>query len=46
VLTYRGQLTLTSDATTFHYRCTRERLRDGSVLRTHSWREDIARDLQ
>ena len=46
VLTYRGHLTLTSDATTFHYRYTRELLRDGSVLRTRSWREDIARDLQ
>jgi hypothetical protein len=46
VLTYRGHLTLTSDATTFHYRYTRELLRDGSVLRTRSWLEDIARDLQ
>ena len=46
VLTYRGHLTLTSDATTFHYLYTRELLRDGSVVRTRTWREDIPRDLQ
>jgi putative CocE/NonD family hydrolase len=46
VLTYRGHFTLTSDAATFHYRYTRELLRDGNVLRTRTWREDIARDLQ
>ena len=46
VLTYRGHLTVTSDATTFHYAFTRELLRDGAVVRTKTWREDIPRDLQ
>jgi hypothetical protein len=46
VLTYRGHLTVTSDANTFHYAFTRELLRDGVVLRTKTWREDIPRDLQ
>jgi putative CocE/NonD family hydrolase len=45
-LTYRGHLTFASDATTFHYRYTRELLRDGSVLRTRTWSEDVPRDLQ
>ena len=46
VLTYRGHLRFTSDATTFHYAYTRELLRDGSIVRTRSWHEDIPRDLQ
>jgi uncharacterized protein len=46
VLTYRGHLRLKSDATTFHYDYTRELLRDGSLVRTRSWHEDIPRDLQ
>jgi hypothetical protein len=46
VLTYRGHLRFTSDATTFHYAYTRELLRDGTVVRTRSWHEDIPRDLQ
>jgi len=46
VLTYRGHLSLTSDASTFHYAFTRELLRDGAVVRTRTWREDIPRDLQ
>ncbi len=46
VLTYRGHLTLTSDATTFHYAYTRELLRDGVVLRTKTWTEAIPRDRQ
>ena len=46
VLTYRGHLVVSSDATTFHYRYTRELLKDGTLLRTKTWREDIARDLQ
>jgi len=36
VLTYRGHLRFTSDATTFHYDYTRELLRDGSVVRTRA----------
>jgi hypothetical protein len=46
VLTYRGHLALTSDATTFHYEASRTLLRDGAVLRTRTWKEDIPRDLQ
>jgi putative CocE/NonD family hydrolase len=46
VLTYRGHLAVTSDATAFHYSFTRELLRDGVVLRTKTWREAIPRDLQ
>jgi putative CocE/NonD family hydrolase len=46
VLTYRGHLRFSSDATTFHYAYTRELLRDGSVVRTRSWHEDIPRDHQ
>ncbi len=46
VLTYRGHLTLKSDAKTFHYAFTRELLRNGVIVRTKTWREDIPRDLQ
>jgi putative CocE/NonD family hydrolase len=46
LLTYRGHLRLRSDATTFHYTYTRELLRDGVLLRTRSWQQDIARDFQ
>ena len=46
VLTYRGHITLKSDATTFHYAASRTLLRDGVPLRTRSWQEDIPRDLQ
>jgi hypothetical protein len=46
VLTYRGHLSIRSDAATFHYEYTRELLRDGVILRAKTWRESIARDLQ
>jgi uncharacterized protein len=46
VLTYRGHLSLTSDAANFYYSFTRELLRDGVVLRTKTWKESIPRDLQ
>ena len=46
VLVYRGHLSFASDANTFHYGYTRELLRDGRVVRTRTWREDIPRDLQ
>src|SRR6185437_1039353 len=46
VLTYRGHLKFSSDARTFHYVYTRELLRDGALIRTRSWKEDIPRDLQ
>jgi predicted acyl esterase len=46
VLTYQGHLALSSDRTTFHYTASRTLLRDGVLLRTRSWKEDIPRDLQ
>jgi hypothetical protein len=46
ILTYHGTLALTSEATTFHYSASRTLLRDGVVLRTRRWQEDIPRDLQ
>jgi predicted acyl esterase len=46
VLTYRGQLELASDPTTFHYAAARSLWRDGLLLRTRTWQEDIPRDLQ
>ncbi|MBV8343096.1 MAG: hypothetical protein JO173_12025 [Gammaproteobacteria bacterium] len=46
VLTYRGHLRISGDAATLHYSYTRELLRDGALVRTRSWHEDIARDLQ
>jgi uncharacterized protein len=45
-LTYRGRLKLSSDLTTLHYDFTRELLRDGAVIRSRSWHEDIPRDFQ
>jgi hypothetical protein len=46
VLDYRGHLTVSSDANFFHYAFTRELLRDGVVLRTKTWTENISRDMQ
>jgi uncharacterized protein len=46
ILIYRGRLSFTSDASTFHYAYTRELSQDGALLRTRTWREDIPRDLQ
>ena len=46
VLTYRGHIALKSDASAFHYSASRSLLRDGVVLRTRSWQEDIPRDAQ
>jgi hypothetical protein len=46
VLTYRGHLSVTSDASTFHYTYTRELFRNGAVVRTKTWQEVIPRDLQ
>ncbi len=46
VLTYRGHLSLTSDAHDFHYAYTRELLKDGVLLRRKEWSEAIPRDLQ
>jgi putative CocE/NonD family hydrolase len=45
-LTWRGHLEQTSDATRFHYTYTRELLKDGVVIRSRTWREDVPRDFQ
>jgi putative CocE/NonD family hydrolase len=46
VLTYRGHLHVSSDATTFYYEYTRELLRNDVLVHSRSWREAIPRDLQ
>jgi hypothetical protein len=46
VLTWRGRLEVSSDAHTFFYKYTRTLLRDGQVVRTKSWDEQIPRDHQ
>ena len=46
VLTWVGRLDVTSDQKTFFYHYTRTLLRDGTVLRTKEWKEDIPRDHQ
>jgi hypothetical protein len=45
-LTYRGHLKLSGDAKTFHYHFTRELFRDGQLVRSRTWEEDIPRDFQ
>ena len=45
-LSWRGHLTLTSDAKDFHYKYIRELLQDGKVLKTKTWDETIPRDHQ
>jgi hypothetical protein len=46
VLTWRGRLDVSSDATTFFYKYTRTLWRDGVLVRTKTWEEPIARDHQ
>lgn len=46
VLSWLGQLDISSDAQTFFYKYTRTLLRDGAVLRTRTWQEPIPRDHQ
>jgi predicted acyl esterase len=46
VITWRGYHKITSDATTFYYRYTRELLKDGVLLRSKTWSEPIPRDHQ
>jgi uncharacterized protein len=45
-LTWRGHLTLTSDAQNFYYKYTRELLKDGQQIKTKTWQETIPRDHQ
>ena len=46
VLTWRGHLTITSDAKNFYYKYTRELLKDRQQLKEKTWEETIARDHQ
>jgi len=45
-LTWRGHLTLTSDAKNFYYKYVRELLRDGKVVKEKTWEETVPRDHQ
>ena len=46
VLSYRGHLSVTSDARNFYYKYTRELLKDGTLIKTKTWDETIPRDHQ
>jgi uncharacterized protein len=46
VLTWRGHLSVTSDAKNFFYTYTREVLKDGTVVKQKTWEETIPRDHQ
>jgi hypothetical protein len=46
LLTWIGRLDVTSDEKTFFYHYTRTLQRDGVVLRTREWKEEIPRDHQ
>ena len=45
-LTWRGHLTLTSDAQNFHYKYIRQLLKDGQAVKEKTWEETIPRDHQ
>jgi uncharacterized protein len=45
-LTWRGHLLVTTDQTNFYYKYTRELLKDGTMIRSKTWQETIARDHQ
>jgi uncharacterized protein len=45
-LTWRGHLTLTSDAKNFYYKYVRELYQDGKILKQKTWEETVARDHQ
>jgi uncharacterized protein len=45
-LTWQGHLSLTSDAQNFHYKYTRQLLKNGQPLRQKSWEDTIPRDHQ
>jgi predicted acyl esterase len=46
VLLWRGRLNLSSDATNFYYKYTRELLKDGQMVKTKTWEEIVPRDHQ
>jgi uncharacterized protein len=45
-LTWRGHLLVTTDQKNFYYKYTRELLEDGTLIKSKSWQETIARDHQ
>ncbi|MGB2602734.1 MAG: CocE/NonD family hydrolase [Candidatus Sulfotelmatobacter sp.] len=45
-LTWRGHLLVTTDQTNFYYKYTRELLKDGTMIKSKTWQETIARDHQ
>jgi predicted acyl esterase len=45
-LTWRGHLLVTTDQKNFYYMYTRELLRDGTMIKSKTWQETIARDHQ
>jgi len=45
-LTWRGHLTLTSDAKNFYYKYVRELLQDGKQVKEKKWEETVPRDHQ
>jgi hypothetical protein len=45
-LTWRGHLLVTTDEKNFHYKYSRELLKDGAVVKTKTWQETIPRDHQ
>ncbi len=45
-LTWRGHLLVTTDRKNFYYTYTRELLKDGTMVKSKSWVETIARDHQ
>jgi hypothetical protein len=46
VLTWKGQLSVTSDEKNFFYRYVRELFKDGQMLKQKTWEETIPRDHQ
>jgi uncharacterized protein len=46
VLTWKGHLTLTSDARNFYYKYTRDLLKDGKPVKQKTWEETVPRDHQ
>ncbi|MGA8270799.1 MAG: CocE/NonD family hydrolase [Candidatus Sulfotelmatobacter sp.] len=45
-LTWRGHLLVTTDQKNFYYKYTRELLKDGTMIKTKTWQETVARDHQ
>ena len=46
VLTWKGHLSVTTDATNFHYHYTRELWKDDGLVKQKTWQQTIPRDHQ